>query len=226
MTIEDSHYNDTNAQLAAMSNLRAYLSAEEELAFMQLLFSSSASLIGSNYGIRRKDLEKLLNIKNDDDALNSFIERVNAAVHRYFRVIYDEKRARVIVMMRVSAKDAKSTLSKEALAILLYMFYQQEVLNHEYTLLLQILTDFGHEMLNASSKLLKNIDQLKKIGAVEEYDISKNEKAYTLTAIGVHMFSDSFLRRTAEFAQSTQLNKEEVLKFFKRYNLYIREDAL
>lgn len=226
MTIEDSHYNATNAQLAVMSNLRAYLSAEEELAFMQLLFSSSASLLGSNYGLRRKDLEKLLNIKNDDDAFYSFIERVNAAVHRYFRVIYDEKRTRVIVMMRVSAKDAKSTLSKEALAILLYMFYQQEVLNHEYTLLLQILTDFGHEMLNASSKLLKNIDQLKKIGAVEEYEISKNEKAYTLTAIGVNMFSDSFLRRTAEFAQSTQLNKEEVLKFFKRYNLYIREDAL
>lgn len=226
MTIEDSHYNATNAQLAVMSNLRAYLSAEEELAFMQLLFSSSASILGSNYGLRRKDVEKLLNIKNDDDAFHSFIERVNAAVHRYFRVIYDEKRARVIVMMRVSAKDAKSTLSKEALAILLYMFYQQEVLNHEYTLLLQILTDFGHEMLNASSKLLKNIDQLKKIGAVEEYEVSKNEKAYTLTAIGVHMFSDSFLRRTAEFAQSTQLNKEEVLKFFKRYNLYIREDAL
>lgn len=226
MTTDDLHYSDINTQLAAMSKLRAYLSAEEELAFMQLLFSSSATVFSSNYGLRRKDLERLLHIKNDDTAFYSFIERVNAAVHRYFRVIYDEKRARVIVMMRVSAKDAKSTLSKEALAILLYMFYQQEVLNHEYTLVQQILTDFGHELLDASSKLLKNIDQLKKIGAVEEYDIAKNEKAYTLTAIGVHMFSDSFLRRTAEFAQSTQLNKEEVLKFFKRYNLYIREDSL
>jgi len=39
------------------------------------------------------------------------------------------------------------------------------------------------------------------------------------------MFSDSFLRRTAEFSQSNKLNKEEVLKFFKRYNLYQEGDA-
>src|SRR5690606_32280837 len=119
----------------------------------------------------------------------------------------------------VSAKDAKSTLSKEALSILMYMFYQQEVLNHEFTMLSQVLTDFGHETYSASRKLTSNIEQLKKIGAVEDYDSSTNEQAYKLTTVGVHMFSDSFLRRTAEFAQETQLNKEEVLRFFKRYNL-------
>lgn len=209
-----------------MNELKSYLSTEEELAFMQLLFSSSASIRGQNYGLNRKELEKILNIKNDDEALHSFISRVNSAVSRYFQVIYDEKRDRIIVMIRVSAKDAKSTLSKEALSILMYMFYQQEVLNHEFTMLSQVLTDFGHETYSASRKLTSNIEQLKKIGAVEDYDSSINEQAYKLTTIGVHMFSDSFLRRTAEFAQETQLNKEEVLRFFKRYNLYIPEDEL
>lgn len=219
-------YNPNVNNLAIMNNLRAYLSVEEELAFMQLLFSSSASIRGGNYGLKRKEVEKILNIKNDDEAFSSFIQRTNEALSRYFQVIYDEKRDRIIAMMRVSPKDAKSTLSKEALAILLYMFYEQEVLNHEFTLLQQILTDFGHETLNASSKLQANIDQLKKIGAVEEYAQGKTEKAYSLTAIGVHMFSDSFLRRSAEFAHSTQLSKEEVLKFFKRYNLYVQEENM
>lgn len=209
-----------------MNELKSYLSTEEELAFMQLLFSSSASIRGQNYGLNRKELEKILNIKNDDEALQSFILRVNSAVSRYFQVIHDEKRDRIIVMIRVSAKDAKSTLSKEALSILMYMFYQQEVLNHEFTMLSQVLTDFGHETYSASRKLTSNIEQLKKIGAVEDYDSSTNEQAYKLTTVGVHMFSDSFLRRTAEFAQETQLNKEEVLRFFKRYNLYIPEDEL
>ncbi len=209
-----------------MNELKSYLSTEEELAFMQLLFSSSASIRGQNYGLNRKELEKILNIKNDDEALQSFISRVNSAVSRYFQVIHDEKRDRIIVMIRVSAKDAKSTLSKEALSILMYMFYQQEVLNHEFTMLSQVLTDFGHETYSASRKLTSNIEQLKKIGAVEDYDSSTNEQAYKLTTVGVHMFSDSFLRRTAEFAQETQLNKEEVLRFFKRYNLYIPEDEL
>lgn len=209
-----------------MNELKSYLSTEEELAFMQLLFSSSASIRSQNYGLNRKELEKILNIKNDDEALQSFISRVNSAVSRYFQVIHDEKRDRIIVMIRVSAKDAKSTLSKEALSILMYMFYQQEVLNHEFTMLSQVLTDFGHETYSASRKLTSNIEQLKKIGAVEDYDSSTNEQAYKLTTVGVHMFSDSFLRRTAEFAQETQLNKEEVLRFFKRYNLYIPEDEL
>lgn len=206
-----------------MNSLKGYLTTEEELAFMQLLFSSSASIKGANYGLSRKDVEKLLNITNNDVAFHSFLNRLNAALNRYFQVIYDEKRDRVIVMMRVTAKNAKSTLSSEALAIMLYLFYHQEVLGHEFTLLHQILVDFGHESLNANRKLKNNIDQLKKIGAVIEYD-SAAEEAYSLTAIGVHMFSESFLRRTTEFAQETQLNKEEVMKFFNRYNLHIKED--
>lgn len=210
--------------LTMLNELKGYLSTAEELAFMQLLFSSSASIRGQNYGLKRKELEKLLELKNDDEAFYSFISRVNHAVSRYFQLIYDKKRDRVVVMMRVSAKDAKSTLSKEALAILLYMFYHQEVLNHDYTLLSQILMDFGHETFSASRKLTSNIEQLKKIGAVEDYDTSTVEQAYQLTTIGVHMFSESFLKRTAEFAQETQLNKEEVLRFFKRYNLHVSEE--
>lgn len=206
-----------------MNSLKGYLTTEEELAFMQLLFSSSASIKGANYGLSRKDVEKLLNITNDEEAFHSFLSRLNAALSRYFKIIYDERRDRVIVMMRVPAKNAKSTLSSEALAIMLYLFYHQEVLGHEFTLLHQILVDFGHELLNANRKLKNNIDQLKKIGAVMEYD-SASEEAYSLTAIGVHMFSESFLRRTTEFAQETQLNKEEVMKFFNRYNLHIKEN--
>ena len=221
MTTNDIPFENT---LMMMNSLKGYLTTEEELAFMQLLFSSSASIKGANYGLSRKDVEKLLNITNNDEAFHSFINRLNAALSRYFQVIFDERRDRVIVMMRVTAKNAKSTLSSEALAIMLYLFYHQEVLGHEFTLLHQILVDFGHESLNANRKLKNNIDQLKKIGAVTEYD-SASEEAYSLTAIGVHMFSESFLRRTTEFAQETQLNKEEVMKFFNRYNLHIKEDT-
>jgi hypothetical protein len=206
-----------------IDHLKGYLTTEEELAFMQLLFSSSASIKGANYGLRRKELEKLLGIKNDDNALQSFIDRVNGALNRYFKIIYDERRDRVVVMMRITAKNAKSTLSSEALAILLYMFYQQEVLGHEFTLVHQILVDFGHESLNANRRMKSNIDQLKKVGAVEDYEAS-SEEAYQLTTIGVHLFSESFLRRTVEFAQETKLNKEEVMKFFNRYNLHVEED--
>ncbi len=207
-----------------LQNLRAFLTTEEELVFMQLLFSSSSAIRGQNYGLKRKEAEKMLDIKNDDQAFYSFINRLNQAIARYFKVIYDEKRDQLIIMMRVPAKQAKTTLNKEALAILLYMFYQQEVLSHEFTLLQQLLTDFGHEMQHASRKLQNNIDILKKIGAVEEVQRTQQEQAYKVTAIGVHMFSNSFLRRATEFAQSSQLNKEEVVKFFRRYNLYEQEE--
>lgn len=210
--------------LMVMQNLKAFLSTEEELVFMQLLFSSSSAIKGQNYGLKRKEVEKMLNIKNDETAFYSFINRLNQAIARYFKIIYDDKRDQLIAMMRVPAKQAKSTLNKEALAILLYMFYQQEVLNHEFTLLQQLLTDFGHEMQHASRKLQNNIEILKKIGAVEDFQLSQSEQAYKVTSIGVHMFSNSFLRRTTEFAQSAQLSKEEVVKFFKRHNLYRQEE--
>ncbi|MDD1505576.1 hypothetical protein PVA17_22925 [Lysinibacillus sp. CNPSo 3705] len=221
MMTNDLPFDNT---LMMMNSLKGYLTTEEELAFMQLLFSSSASIKGANYGLAKKDLVKMLGINNgDDEAFHSFINRLNAALSRYFRVIYDARRDRVIVMMHVTAKHAKSTLSSEALAIMLYLFYHQEVLGHEFTLLHQILVDFGHESLNANRKLKNNIDQLKKIGAVTDFE-SVSEEAFMLTAIGVHMFSESFLRRTTEFAQETQLSKEEVMKFFNRYNLHIEEE--
>ncbi|MED1674714.1 hypothetical protein [Pallidibacillus thermolactis] len=206
--------------LNALASLKGVLSEQEEITFMNILFSSSATIRSGNFGLSRKDVEKMLRIQQNDEVFYSFLTRVNQAVSRYFRLIYDERRDQVVAMMRVSARAARNTLSKESLAILLYMFYQQEVLQHEFSLFNQLLEALGHETKKANQKIALAIDLLKKIGAIEEYDGNSDEKAYQLTAIGVNMFSDSFLRRTAEFSQSNQLNKEEVLKFFKRYNIY------
>jgi hypothetical protein len=203
-----------------MQSIRGILTEEEELTFMNILFSSSASIRSGNFGLTRKEVEKQLKIQGDEEKFRSFLTRVNQAISRYMRVIYDEQRDQVIAMMRVPARAARNTLTKESLAILLYMFYQQEVLQQEFTLFDQLLDAFGHETTKANQRILINLDPLKKIGAIEDYDTNSQEKAYQLTAIGVHMFSDSFLRRMTEFSQSNQLNKEEVLKFFKRYNLY------
>ncbi|MBZ5751702.1 MULTISPECIES: hypothetical protein [Metabacillus] len=211
--------------LNVMQSIRGILTQEEELTFMNILFSSSASIRSGNFGLSRKEVEKQLGISGDDDRLISFITRVNQAISRYFQLIYDEKRDQVVALMRVSAQSARNTLSKESLAILLYMFYQQEVLQHEFTLFDQLLDALGHETKKANQRVLLNIDPLKKIGAIEDYETNSSERAFQLTAIGVHLFSDSFLRRTAEFSQSNQLNKEEVLKFFKRYNLYQKGES-
>jgi hypothetical protein len=217
--------NEVNVNpLNVMQSLKGFLTEEEELTFMNILFSSSASIRSGNFGLSRKEVEKLLHIQGNDEKFFSFLTRVNQAINRYIKVIYDERRDQVIIMMRVPARAARNTVTKESLSILLYMFYQQEVLQHEFTLFDQLLNAFGHETTKANQRLLLNIDPLKKIGAIEEYDTNSQEKAYQLTAIGVHMFTDSFLRRTAEFSQSNQLNKEEVLKFFKRYNLYQKGD--
>jgi hypothetical protein len=225
-----SNPNDVQAEenfnpLNVMQSLKGMLTESEEFAFMNILFSSSASIRSGNFGLSRKEVEKLLQIQGDDQRFFSFMTRVNQAISRYMKVIYDDRRDQVIVMMRVPARAARSTLSKESLSILLYMFYQQEVLQHEFTLFDQILEAFGHETTKANQRILINIDPLRKIGAIEDYETNSQEKAYQLTAIGVHMFSDSFLRRTTEFSQSNQLNKEEVLKFFKRYNLYQKGEA-
>lgn len=218
-TIKSKSENVPNEPLANMNHLQSFLTKEEELAFMQILYSSSATMRAGNFGLSRADVEKILNISHDDDAFYSFINRVNQGLSRYYKMIYDERRDQVVVLLHVTARMAKSTLSSEALAILLLMFYQQEVLQHEFTLIGQLFETFGHEQLKASHKIKVNIDTLKKIGAVEEYKAESDEEAYRLTAIGIHMFSDSFLRRTIEFSQSQQFNKEEVLKFFKRYNI-------
>lgn len=206
--------------LNALASLKGVLSEQEEITFMNILFSSSATIRSGNFGLSRKDVEKMLGIQQNDKAFYSFLTRVNQAGSRYFRLIYDERRDQVVAIMRVPARAARNTLSKESLAILLYMFYQQEVLQHDFSLFNQLLEALGHETKKANQKIALAIDLLKKIGAIEEYDGNSDEKAYQLTAIGVNMFSDSFLRRTAEFSQSNQLNKEEVLKFFKRYNIY------
>ncbi|WP_413375643.1 hypothetical protein [Alkalihalobacillus sp. 1P02AB] len=213
---EETNVNPLNV----LQSLKGVLSEKEELAFMNILFSSSASIRGGNFGLSRKEVEKQLEIQGDDKEFYSFITRLNQAVSRYFKIIYDERRDQVIVLMRVPARAARNTLTKESLVILLYMFYQQEVLQHEFTLFDQLLNAFGHESTKANQRILVNLDPLKKIGAIEDFETSSHEKAYALTAIGVHLFSDSFLRRSTEFSQSNQLNKDEVMKFFKRYNLY------
>lgn len=93
------------------------------------------------------------------------------------------------------------------------------MLQNEFTLFTQLLETFGHESLDVRRKILANLDTLIKLGAVSRYENPSNEEAYGLTAIGARLFSDSYLKRFAEFSHSQQLNMEDVLKFFKRYNL-------
>src|SRR5699024_1306401 len=114
--------------------IQGYLTKSEELAFMQILFSSSATIRKGNLGLSRKEVEKLLDIGNDDDAFQSILKRVNGAVSRYFKVIYDQRRNQVVALMRVPAKQARNVLSKECWAILMLILYHQEVLQPEYTL--------------------------------------------------------------------------------------------
>lgn len=204
--------------LSALQSIQGFLTKEEELAFMQILFSSSATIRMGNFGLSRKDVEKLLGVK-DEEAFHSFLKRVNQAVCRYFKVIYDERRNQVVALMRIPAKQARNVLNKESLAILMFIFYHQEVLQNEYTLFSQLINSFGHESLQVTRKIQANLDPLKKIGAIEVYDSQSDEEAYQLTAIGAHLFSDSFLRRYAEFSQSNQLHMDDVLRFFKRYNM-------
>lgn len=204
--------------LNAMETLQGFLTREEELAFMQILFSSSATIRAGNFGLSRKKVEKILGT-NNDEAFFSFLKRLKQVISRYFKVIYDERRDQVVALMRVSAKQARNVLNKESLAILMFIFYHQEVLQNEYTLFSQLIKSFGHESLKVTRKIQANLDPLKKIGAIEIYETNSDEEAYQLTAIGVNLFSDSFLRRYAEFSQSNQLHMEDVLRFFKRYNL-------
>lgn len=225
MTTENPASEEENEELSlnSLQMLRSVLTNREEQAFMSILFSSSATIRSSNFGLPRREVEKLLKVSQDDQYFESFLSRVNQAVGRYYRLIYDQERDQVIAMLRVPARSAKDTLSSEALAILLFIFYQQEVLKHEYTLLNQLLEAFGHEVMKGGRRIQLAIDTLKKIGAVEVDEHPDKETSYRLTAIGVHMFSDSFLRRMVEFSHANQLSKEDVLNFFNRYNLYERE---
>ncbi len=228
MTTENQAYEEEHEDLSlnSLQSLRSVLTTREEQAFMSILFSSSATIRSSNFGLPRKEVEKLLKVSRDDAYFQSFLSRVNQAVGRYYRLIYDEGRDQVIAMLRVPARSARNTLSSEALAVLLFMFYQQEVLKHEYTLLNQLLEAFGHEVMKGGRRIQLAVAALRTIGAVEDHELSDKEPAYRLTAIGVHMFSDSFLRRMVEFSHSNQLSKEDVMKFFNRYNLYEEEGLL
>lgn len=206
--------------LTAMQDLRAVLSPDEEYVFMHILFSSSATVRSGSFGLSRKDTVRLLGLKEEDDlGLVSFIKRVNQAVGRYFRLVYDERRERVIILTKVPARQARELLSSESLAILMFIFYHQEVLDNEFTLFTQLVEAFGHETLAIRRRVLANLEPLMKLGALGKYEGSSDEEAYELTAIGSRMFPDAYLKRFAEFSHSKQLNKEDVLKFFKRYNM-------
>ncbi|MCS7463161.1 hypothetical protein N0M98_23840 [Paenibacillus doosanensis] len=206
--------------LGAMERLTAVLSPDEEYAFVQIMFSSSASVRSDSYGLTRREVMKILKLKQEDEqGLNSFLKRINQAVSRYFKIVYDERRDRVVALIHVPARQARELLSSESLALLMFIFYHQEVLQNDFTLFAQLLEAFGHESLDVRRKILMNLDALIKIGAVCKYDNPSNEEAFALTAIGSRLFSDSYLKRFAEFSHSQQLNMEDVLKFFKRYNL-------
>ncbi|WP_310944324.1 MULTISPECIES: hypothetical protein [Paenibacillus] len=203
-----------------MERLTAVLSPDEEYAFVQIMFSSSASVRSDSYGLTRREVMKILKLKQEDEqGLNSFLKRINQAVSRYFKIVYDERRDRVVALIHVPARQARELLSSESLALLMFIFYHQEVLQNDFTLFAQLLEAFGHESLDVRRKILMNLDALIKIGAVCKYDNPSNEEAFALTAIGSRLFSDSYLKRFAEFSHSQQLNMEDVLKFFKRYNL-------
>lgn len=219
--ISDEEKEDNGGfSLNSLQKLAGFLTKEEELAFMHILFSSSATIRQGNFGLSRKEVERLLDT-TDEAEFQSFITRVNQAVGRYFHMLYDERRNHVVILMRVSPKQARHVLSAEALAILMFIFYHQEVLQNEFTSFAQLVESFGHESLKANQKMKVNIDTLKKIGAIEAYktDAGTYDDAYQLTAIGVNIFSDSYLRRYTEFSQSNQLHMEDVLRFFKRYHI-------
>ncbi|MCM3341217.1 hypothetical protein M3650_21930 [Paenibacillus sp. MER TA 81-3] len=213
-------YVDNHRPLAAMAQLTAVLSPDEEHAFMQIMFSSSATVRNDNFGLPRREVMRLLQLKPEEiDAFHQFIDRVNQSVARYFQLVYDERRDQTILLMRVPARQAKDMLSAESLALLMFIFYHQDVLQNEFTLFTQLLEAFGHETLDIRRKMQVNLSALMRIGAITKFESVSEEEAYELTAIGSRMFGNSYLKRFAEFSQSQQLHMDEVLKFFKRYNL-------
>ncbi|NGM84619.1 hypothetical protein G5B47_19605 [Paenibacillus sp. 7124] len=220
MSSEELEGSYSNLPLAAMERLTAVLSPDEEYAFVQIMFSSSAAVRSDTFGLSRREVMKILKLSPDDgQGFVSFLKRVNQAVSRYYRLVYDERRDRAVVLIHVPARQARELLPSESLALLMFIFYHQEVLRNDFTLFTQLLEAFGHESLDVRRKILANLDTLIKLGAVSRYEHPSGEEAYALTAIGARLFSDSYLKRFAEFSHSQQLNMDDVLKFFKRYNL-------
>lgn len=220
MSSEEVEGSYSNLPLAAMERLTAVLSPDEEYAFVQIMFSSSAAVRSDTFGLSRREVMKILKLSPDDgQGFVSFLKRVNQAVSRYYRLVYDERRDRAVVLIHVPARQARELLPSESLALLMFIFYHQEVLRNDFTLFTQLLEAFGHESLDVRRKILANLDTLIKLGAVSRYEHPSGEEAYALTAIGARLFSDSYLKRFAEFSHSQQLNMDDVLKFFKRYNL-------
>ncbi|MDT3427027.1 hypothetical protein J2Z22_002561 [Paenibacillus forsythiae] len=220
MSLEEPESLHSNLPLGAMERLSAVLSPDEEYAFVQIMFSSSAAVRSGSFGLSRREVMKILKLdQGDEQGFASFVKRVNQSVARYYRLIYDERRDRAVVLIHVPARQARELLSSESLALLMFIFYHQEVLQNDFTLFTQLLEAFGHESLDVRRKILANLDTLIKLGAVSRYENPSSEEAYALTSIGARLFSDSYLKRFAEFSHSQQLNMDDVLKFFKRYNL-------
>lgn len=89
--IKSDNENANKQPLANMNAIQSYLTENEELAFMHILYSSSATIRAGNFGLSRNEVEKLLNISEDDDQFYSFINRVNQGLSRYYKLIYDKK---------------------------------------------------------------------------------------------------------------------------------------
>lgn len=213
-------YADHYRPLSVMAQLNTVLTPDEEHAFMQIMFSSSATVRSDNFGLSRREVMRLLKLKPEEtQAFHQFIERINQSVARYFQLVYDKRRDQTVLLMRVPAQQAKEMLSAESLAMLMFIFYHQDVLQNEFTLFTQLVEAFGHETLDIRRKMQAALGALLKIGAIARFSGETDEEAYELTAIGSRMFSNSYLKRFTEFSQSQQLHMDEVLKFFKRYNM-------
>ncbi|TQR06985.1 hypothetical protein FG383_18560, partial [Psychrobacillus soli] len=91
--------SDHDQTLNSLQTLRSVLTNREEQTFMSILFSSSATIRANNFGLSRKEVEKLLGVSRNDEYFFSFLARVNQAVGRYYRLIYDERRDQVIIML-------------------------------------------------------------------------------------------------------------------------------
>lgn len=71
-TINESSNGETNElnvnPLNALQDIRGVLTQIEEMTFMNILFSSSASIRSGNFGLSRKEVEKQLGISGDEDS--------------------------------------------------------------------------------------------------------------------------------------------------------------
>lgn len=67
MSLQEPESTYSSLQLGAMERLSAVLSPDEEYAFVQIMFSSSAAVRSDSFGLSRREVMKILKLKPDDD---------------------------------------------------------------------------------------------------------------------------------------------------------------